>query len=736
MSTPSCAHLHVHSEYSLLDGACKIDKLAARAAEFGQPALGLTDHGVMNGSVELFKACKKHDVKPILGLEAYFVDDRTIREGRIERNHLTLLAENDEGFKNLTKLSSAGFLEGLHRGKPGVDMELLSRHAKGVIAFSGCLASRSSRRIVDGRLADARAHLDELAQVFGPDNLYLEVQRNGIAEQEQVNEAIATFAREMGRPLVATADVHYLRREDYHHHAALLCVQTKSTLAAPKMSFDTNEFYLKSSEEMAQAFADMPEALASTLEIAGRCDVSVELGGQLIPRFETPDGQEERDYLRALVEDGLRSRYGDPIPAAARERAEMELGVIDRMGFNAYFLIVWDFVNYAKSNGIAVGPGRGSAAGSIVAYSLQITDVDPLRYDLLFERFLNAERVSMPDIDIDFSVRGRERVIRYVTAKYGAERVAQIITFGKMFPRAATRDAARVLGHEYAIGDRLAKLIPDPAAGPAAELRRVPVAGPGARERDRPRPDREADRRRRAGAGGDRPQRVDPRRRGRHLRPRPDRHRPAPARRRGRGGGRREGLPHGHPVLDEADRGDRPAQDGLPRPAQPRRDRGRAGHRRALVRRAAGHDHAAARRREDLRDDGRGRRRRGVPVRVRGHARGAQEGPADRVRGPRRARGAVPAGRDGPDPDLRARQAQPRVDLVHRRPPALDHRLDQGRDPLPGAGDADRQVARRLQRPEGGRPAQGDRQEEPRGDGEAQARVLRGLPRVRARRPT
>ena len=419
----------------------------------------------MNGSVELFKACRKHGVKPILGLEAYFVDDRTIREGRIERNHLTLLAENDEGFKNLTKLSSAGFLEGLHRGKPGVDMELLSRHAGGVIAFSGCLASRSSRRIVDGRLADARAHLDELAQVFGPDNLYLEVQRNGIAEQEQVNEAIAKFAREMGRPLVATADVHYLRREDYHHHAALLCVQTKSTLAAPKMSFDTNEFYLKSSEEMAQSFADMPEALASTLEIAGRCDVSVELGGQLIPRFETPDGQEERDYLRALVEDGLRRRYGDPIPAAARERAEMELGVIDRMGFNAYFLIVWDFVNYAKSNGIAVGPGRGSAAGSIVAYSLQITDVDPLRYDLLFERFLNAERVSMPDIDIDFSVRGRERVIRYVTAKYGAERVAQIITFGKMFPRAATRDAARVLGHEYAIGDRLAKLIPDPQQG-------------------------------------------------------------------------------------------------------------------------------------------------------------------------------------------------------------------------------------------------------------------------------
>jgi DNA polymerase-3 subunit alpha len=264
---------------------------------------------------------------------------------------------------------------------------------------------------------------------------------------------------------VATADVHYLRKEDFHHHAALLCVQTKSTLAAPKMSFDTNEFYLKSTEEMERAFADMPGSVEASLEIAERCDCTIELGKQLIPRFDCPAGQDEKSYLRELVEAGMRRRYGDPLPAAAVERMEMELGVIDTMGFNAYFLIVWDFVNFAKSNGIAVGPGRGSAAGSIVAYSLEITDVDPLRYDLLFERFLNAERVSMPDIDIDFSVRGRERVIRYVTEKYGTERVAQIITFGKMFPRAATRDAARVLGHDYAIGDKLAKLIPDPIMG-------------------------------------------------------------------------------------------------------------------------------------------------------------------------------------------------------------------------------------------------------------------------------
>jgi DNA polymerase-3 subunit alpha len=467
VTAPTCAHLHVHSEYSLLDGACNIDKLAERAAQFGQPALALTDHGVMNGAVELYKACRKHDIKPIVGLEAYFVDDRTAREGRIERNHLTLLAGSDEGYRNLVKLSSTGFLEGMYRGKPGVDMEILSRHSEGVIALTGCLASRSSQRILEERPQDARAHLDELVQVFGPEDVYFEVQRNGLEEQERVNTAIAGFAREMGRPLVATADVHYLRREDYQHHAALLCVQTKSTLAQPKMSFSTNEFYLKSPEEMAESFADLPGAVRATLEIAERCDTTLELGKQLIPRFQTPEGQSEKEYLRELVEDGLRRRYGDPPPAEAVERMEMELDVIDRMGFNAYFLIVWDFVTYAKGNGIAVGPGRGSAAGALVAYCLQITDVDPLRYGLLFERFLNAERVSMPDIDIDFSVRGRERVMRYVIDKYGSDRVAQIITFGRMFPRAATRDAARVLGHEYAVGDRLAKLIPDPQQGRA-----------------------------------------------------------------------------------------------------------------------------------------------------------------------------------------------------------------------------------------------------------------------------
>jgi DNA polymerase-3 subunit alpha len=470
VTSPSCAHLHVHSEYSLLDGACKIEALAKRAAEFGQPALGLTDHGVMNGMVELHRACAKHGVKPIFGCEIYLVEDHAATRiksppTRIERNHLTLLASNDAGYRNLVQLSSAGFLEGLHRGKPTLDLAQLEQRSEGIIALTGCLASRFCQRLLDDRPDDARAHADDLARIFGPENLYFEVQKNGLAEQDKCNEGIVRIAGDMGGRLVGTGDVHYLRREDYDHHTALLCVQTKSTLAAPKMTFDTNEFYLRDNAEMAQAFAEWPEAIASTIEIAERCNVQLELDKQLIPKYPTPEGVSERELLRAQVELGLRERYSDPPPAEAVARMEMELGVIDGMGFNAYFLIVWDFVKFAKQNGIAVGPGRGSAAGSLVSYCLAITDIDPLRYDLLFERFLNPERVSMPDIDIDFSVRGRERVMRYVTEKYGRESVAQIVTFGKMFPRAATRDAARVLGYDYGSGDRLAKLIPDPIMG-------------------------------------------------------------------------------------------------------------------------------------------------------------------------------------------------------------------------------------------------------------------------------
>src|SRR5947209_18554381 len=312
MNAAACAHLHVHSEYSLLDGACKIDALARRAAEFGQPALGLTDHGVMNGAVELHKACSENGSKPIVGCEIYLVDDHAASgPGRVERNHLTLLAADDVGYRNLVKLSSAGFLEGLQRGKPSVDLAQIERHSEGIIALTGCLASRFCQRLLEDRPEEARGHADELLRVFGPENVYFEVQKNGLAEQEKCNEGIVRIAREVGGSLVGTGDVHYLRREDYDHHTALLCVQTKSTLAAPKMTFETNEFYLRDSAEMHSAFAEWPEAVASTLELAERCNVEIELGKQLIPSYPTPDGSGEREYLRARVEEGLRLRYGD-----------------------------------------------------------------------------------------------------------------------------------------------------------------------------------------------------------------------------------------------------------------------------------------------------------------------------------------------------------------------------------------------------------------------------------------
>ena len=449
----------------MLDGHAGIDALAAKAAAFDQPALGLTDHGNLHGAIEHYKACKTHGIKPILGFEAYFVDDRNGTAPRYERNHLTLLAENDAGFRNLVKLASAGFLEGMRAGKPNVDMELLDRHSDGLIALTGCLASRFCQRLVADNPQAAREHADQLLGVFGRDNVYFEIQQNKVGDQDKVNPEIARIAREVGRPLVGTADVHYLTREDHKHHHTLLCVQTKSTLADPKMTFETNEFFLKDNAEMAQDFAPWPEAIPTTLEIAERCNVEIELGKMLIPSFETPDGSSEADYLRRQALAGLHRRYGDPPPAEAVERLDMELEVIGRMGFDAYFLIVWDFIKYAKENNIAVGPGRGSAAGSIVSYCLDITELDPLAYGLLFERFLNPERVSMPDIDIDFSVQGRARVMRYVSDKYGKESVAQIVTFGKMLPRNATRDAARVLGKEYVVGDRLAKLIPEPVMG-------------------------------------------------------------------------------------------------------------------------------------------------------------------------------------------------------------------------------------------------------------------------------
>jgi DNA polymerase III subunit alpha len=451
-------HLHVHSEYSILDGACRIPDLVARAAELEMPAVALTDHGSLAGIVELYRRADKAGIKPVVGCEAYVCDDRKAQTKGYA--HLTLLAESNEGYGNLIKLASTGYLEGYYY-KPRVDWETLESHSEGLVALSGCLSGRVAKALEENRPADAAADLDRLVQIFGKGSTYVEIQNAGLEPQARINPQLAKLAEGTDLPLVATGDVHYLRHEDARAHEALLCIQSGDTLRNPNhWRFDTDQFYFKTPDEMAADFADYPQALARTLEIAERCSVDIELGTIRLPQYPLPDGRDAFDYLVELCEKGLERRYGRSTPEL-EERLRFELKTIKEMGFTDYFLIVWDFINFAKRNGISVGPGRGSAAGSLVAYSLEITDVDPIRYDLLFERFLNPGRKEMPDMDIDFAVAGRERVINYVAEKYGRDRVAQIITFGTMMARAAVRDSGRVLDVPYGTVDRIAKLIPE-----------------------------------------------------------------------------------------------------------------------------------------------------------------------------------------------------------------------------------------------------------------------------------
>jgi DNA polymerase-3 subunit alpha len=460
----SFVHLHVHSEYSILDGACRIPALAARAAEFGMPAVALTDHGSLAGAVELTKEAGRHGVRPVIGCEVYVADDR---KAQAKGNaHLTLLAADNAGYSNLIKLSSLGYLEGYYY-KPRVDWELLDRHSNGLIALSGCLSGRVSKALEENRPGDAAADLDRLVTIFGKDNTYVEIQNAGLEPQQRINPLLAKLAHGTGLPLVATGDVHYLRHEDALAHEALLCIQSGDSLKNPsRWRFDTDQFFFKSPQEMAVDFAEYPDALRTTLEVAERCSVTLELGQILLPEYPTPEGRDSFEYLLELTERGLEKRYGHATPEL-NDRLKFELKTIKEMGFVDYFLSVWDFISFAKRNGISVGPGRGSTAGSLVAYCLEITDLDPIKYDLLFERFLNPGRKSLPDADIDFAVEGRDRVINYVAEKYGRDRVAQIITFGTMAARAAVRDAGRVLEIPYGVVDRVAKLIPE---GPGQTL--------------------------------------------------------------------------------------------------------------------------------------------------------------------------------------------------------------------------------------------------------------------------
>ena len=465
------AHLHLHSEYSLLDGACRVADIPRRAKEMGQDAVAITDHGVMYGVVEFYRACVKEGVKPIIGCEVYVAKRSRfdkVHDLDSSSYHLVLLCENETGYRNLIHMVSLAFTEGFY-SKPRVDMDLLRQHHEGLIALSACLAGYIPRHIVSGEYEEAEKYAREMRGIFGEDHFYLEIQDHGLEEQKTVNRAILDISEKTGIPLVATNDVHYLRRGDAESQAILMCIQTNNVITDGRpIGFETDEFYMKSTAEMERLFADYPGAIANTAKIADMCDFHFTFGETQLPRFRPEDGSEPAAYLTRLAWEGLAARVdaGHIIYTAGREesqyreRVEYELSVIEKMGYCEYYLIVWDFVRHSKSVGIPVGPGRGSGAGSLVAYLLGITDIDPLRFDLLFERFLNPERVSMPDFDIDFCYDRRDEAIAYVREKYGADHTAQIITFGTMAARAVIRDVGRALGMSYADVDEVARQIP------------------------------------------------------------------------------------------------------------------------------------------------------------------------------------------------------------------------------------------------------------------------------------
>ncbi len=456
-------HLHVHSEYSLLDGACRIGELAARAREMGQSALAITDHGVMYGVVDFYRACQKEGVKPIIGCEVYVAPrNRTDREYGLDNNysHLILLCKNETGYHNLCALVSEGFVNGFYI-RPRIDWELLHQHAEGLICLSACLAGDIPQKLVRGEYGAARDRALELEELFGKGSFYLELQDHGIADERRAAQGLIRLHQETGIPMVVTNDAHYLRREDAHTQDVLMCIQTGKTVDDPdRMKFESQELYLKSEEEMRALFPDFPEAYDNTAKIADMCSFDFEFGHYHLPKFQLPAGETDGfAYLKKLCYQGLAQRY----PGYGKDlsdRLDYELGIIRQMGFVDYFLIVWDFIAFAKGAGIPVGPGRGSGAGSIVSYTLRITDVDPIKYKLFFERFLNPERVTMPDIDMDFCVRRRGEVIDYVNRKYGSDHVAQIVTFGTMAARAAIRDVGRVLNVGYGETDAVAKQVP------------------------------------------------------------------------------------------------------------------------------------------------------------------------------------------------------------------------------------------------------------------------------------
>ncbi len=628
----SFTHLHVHTEYSMLDGAARLEELVAKAVSDGQPALGITDHGNMYGVLEFFQECNKQGIKPVLGTEAYMAYDtrreRPARRGRVDDSggdteggkklyyHLTLLAETNAGYRNLIQLASLAFMEGYYY-KPRMDWELLEQYHDGLIATTGCLGGHVLQSLLIGDHKGALAKAARLQDIFGRDNLFVELQDHGLASQRQTNPQLLDIAKRIGAPILATNDSHYVQRHDHESHDALLCVQTGALLSdANRFKFEGEEHYLKSAAEMRYLFRELPEACDNSLWIAERADVQIEFGKPQLPNFPLPDGfvGDDADYLEHLTWLGAHRRWGEHLSEPVKERLRYELNVITSMGFASYFLIVWDLIKHARDNGCRVGPGRGSAAGCAVAYTLWITDLDPIKYDLLFERFLNPSRISMPDIDMDFDSRYRDEMIRYAAEKYGRDHVAQIITFGTIKARNAVRDAARVLGLPYAVGDKIAKAMPPLVMGrdtplrycleenpkyadgyvAAAELRAMYAADPDVK--------RVVD----VARGLEGLKRSD----GIHAaavvitKDAVDDLPAHPA----QAGGRLQpaGRPRGHPVRDARGRGPRPAEDGLPRPAQPRRHRRHGGDGASRQGPRAGYRRRPARRPGGLRPDGQG----------------------------------------------------------------------------------------------------------------------------------
>lgn len=493
MSRSDFVHLHVHTEYSMLDGASRLPDLMDEVARQGMPAIAMTDHGTLFGAFDFYKAAKAVGVKPIIGLEGYYApqgryerrpfdfgggfdegsaEDPTAGRGTQNYTHMTLLAQNTAGMHNLFRLASRASLEGYYH-KPRFDREILAEYAGGLIGTTGCPSGEVNRWLQAGDYDRARTAAADMRDILGAGNYFCELMDHGLAIERRFREDLLRLAKDLGLPLLATNDLHYVHADDAQTHDVLLCIGTRTTMDDPnRFRFDARDFYVKTAQEMRDVWRELPEACDNTLLIAERCEVTFNEGANLMPQFPVPDGESEESWLVIEVERGLLRRYGATVPQAVRTQAEYELGVINQMGFPGYFLVVADLVRYAKDNGIRVGPGRGSAAGAMIAYALGITDLDPIEHGLLFERFLNPERISMPDIDIDFDERRRGDMIRYATQKYGEERVAQIVTFGSIKAKAAVKDAARVLGYPYALGDRITKAMPPSVMG-----KDIPLAG-------------------------------------------------------------------------------------------------------------------------------------------------------------------------------------------------------------------------------------------------------------------